>query len=151
MLGRVSVRPSCLRTIEPSKEQQSIVKVELDSCTENPVEHLSPIESMDATNSGFPAPENENSEVGSEHHESGTGNEDPDDMIGVDDCSSLSIPVEVSGLKKDSAAALDSEAVVIEHSLGYTDTVMSESDSAVAKDIQVNGSIYSFSSEEIST
>jgi ubiquitin carboxyl-terminal hydrolase 36/42 len=72
-------------------------------------------------------------------------------MIGVDYCSSLSIPVEVSGLKKDSAAALDSEAVVIEHSLGYTDTVMSESDSAVAKDIQVNGSIYSFSSEEIST
>ncbi|KAJ6924992.1 ubiquitin carboxyl-terminal hydrolase 18-like [Populus alba x Populus x berolinensis] len=149
--SRVSVRPSCLRTIEPSKEQQSIVKVELDSCTENPVEHLSPIESMDATNSGFPAPENENSEVGSEHHESGTGNEDPDDMIGVDYCSSLSIPVGVSGLKKDSAAALDSEAVVIEHSLDYTDTVMSESDSAVAKDIKVNGSIYSFSSEEIST
>jgi ubiquitin carboxyl-terminal hydrolase 36/42 len=106
---------------------------------------------MDATNSGFPAPENVNSEVGSEHPESGTGNEDHDDMIGVDYCSSLSIPVEVSGLKKDSAAALDSEAVVIEHSLGYTDTVMSESDSAVAKDIQVNGSIYSFSSEEIST
>ena len=151
MLDRVSVRPSCLRTIEPSREQQSIVKVDLDSYTENPAEHLSPIESMDATNSGFPAPENENSEFGSENHESGTGNEDPEDMIGVDCSSSLSNPMGVSGLKKESSAALDSEAIVIEHSLDNTDTVMSGSDFAVVKDVKVNGSIYSFSSEEIST
>jgi len=215
MLGRVSVRPSCLRTIEPSKEQQSIVKVELDSCTEKPAGHLSPMESTDATSSGFlaPAPESRNSEFGSACHEdaavnfesstavskgvsswenelpskadmkdaedsgvnhnselsssameedprdipvalsSGIIHEVPEDMNGIDSSSSSSslIPVGVFDLKKDSSTALDSEAVVIEHSLDHSDTVMYESDSAVAKDIKVNGSIHSFSSEEIST
>uniref|UniRef100_A0A6N2M5X9 USP domain-containing protein n=1 Tax=Salix viminalis TaxID=40686 RepID=A0A6N2M5X9_SALVM len=48
--NRVSVRPSCLRTIEPSKEQQSIMKVDLDSYTKNPAEHLSPIKLMEPHN-----------------------------------------------------------------------------------------------------
>ncbi|KAI9377943.1 hypothetical protein POPTR_018G009500v4 [Populus trichocarpa] len=213
LYSRVSVRPSCLRTIEPSKEQQSIVKVELDSCTEKPAGHLSPMESTDATSSGFlaPAPESRNSEFGSACHEdavvnfesstavskgvsscenespskadmkdaedsgvnhnselsssameedprdipvalsSGIIHEVPEDMNGIDSSSSSLIPVGVSDLKKDSSTALDSEAVVIEHSLDHSDTVMYESDSAVAKDIKVNGSIHSFSSEEIST
>ncbi|KAJ6406095.1 hypothetical protein OIU84_009757 [Salix udensis] len=57
-------------------------------------------------------------------------------MIGVDCSSSLFIPVGVSGLRKESSAALDSETVVIEHSLDNTDTVMSGSDSAVVKDVK---------------
>jgi ubiquitin carboxyl-terminal hydrolase 36/42 len=191
------------------------VKVELDSCTEKPAGHLSPMESTDATSSGFlaPAPESRNSEFGSACHEdaavnfesstavskgvsswenelpskadmkdaedsgvnhnselsssameedprdipvalsSGIIHEVPEDMNGIDSSSSSSslIPVGVFDLKKDSSTALDSEAVVIEHSLDHSDTVMYESDSAVAKDIKVNGSIHSFSSEEIST
>uniref|UniRef100_A0A6N2L6F1 USP domain-containing protein n=1 Tax=Salix viminalis TaxID=40686 RepID=A0A6N2L6F1_SALVM len=50
LLSTVSVRPSCLRTIEPSKEQQSIMKVDLDSYTKNPAEHLSPIKLMEPHN-----------------------------------------------------------------------------------------------------
>lgn len=68
-LGRVSARPSCLRAIEPSKEQQPIMKLELDSCAKERVECLSALESTDAmSTSGSLASEN-NSEVISKRFE----------------------------------------------------------------------------------
>ncbi|KAG5225134.1 ubiquitin carboxyl-terminal hydrolase [Salix suchowensis] len=188
LYSRVSVRPSCLKSIEPSKEQESIVKLELDSCTGKPSQQLSPMESVDGTSSEFLAPETKNPECGHEdvvvnfesstevskgvsscenespskagmkdaedsevNHNSelsssameedprdlpvtlnsGTIHEDLEDMNGIDSSSSSLIPVG--------------------HFLDHTDTVMYESDSAAAKDIKVNGSIHSFSIEEIST
>ncbi|KAJ6758730.1 hypothetical protein OIU74_025395 [Salix koriyanagi] len=56
-----------------------------------------------------------------------------------------------SDFEKDFSNSLDSKAAVIKQFLDHTDTVMYESDSAAAKDIKVNGSIHSFSIEEIST
>lgn len=65
--GRVSARQSCLRTIEPPKKQQSVVKVELESCLQEQGDHLSATESMDNTRiSGSLAPGNKISEVGAE-------------------------------------------------------------------------------------
>ncbi|KAF9661996.1 hypothetical protein SADUNF_Sadunf18G0007300 [Salix dunnii] len=211
LYSRVSVRPSCLRSIEPSKEQESIMKLELDSCTGKPALQLSPMESVDGTSSGFLAPETKNSEFGSACHEdvvvnfesstavskgvsscenelpskadmkdaedskvnhnselsssameedprdlqvtlnSGTIHEDLEDMNGIDSSSNSLIPVGGSDFEKDFSNALDSKAVVIKHFMDHTDTVMYESDSAAAKDIKVNGSIHSFSIEEIST
>ncbi|KAJ6673843.1 hypothetical protein OIU85_012814 [Salix viminalis] len=82
---------------------------------------------------------------------SGTIHEDLEDMNGIDSSSSSLIPVGGSDFEKDFSNSLDSKAAVIKHFLDHTDTVMYESDSAAAKDIKVNGSIHSFSIEEIST
>ncbi|KAF2302819.1 hypothetical protein GH714_008559 [Hevea brasiliensis] len=124
MVNRVSVRSSCLRTMEPSKEQQPTTKVESSSCKK--VDCFSFLESVNATSTCGSLASGRNSEfvnecdVGSSSavsmDASSNGNElssrvDSEDM-NIDKFKSLhpSVTVEILDCDRDTTITFNSEA-----------------------------------------